>query len=212
VDNNERGFTLIELLMTMFIMSIVTTAMYQLLFSSTNASERARGVVDVSEEARLGLNRMVRDTREASTVITPASTGYSIFIDYDQNGTIQATPSDPSGNYEDLTFSFNSASKRITVSNGYTSETLIDGVQCILKAGGTCQDVFTFSSSRLEYDTNGDGATSSVELDQSLVGNNNGVLDGQEINFVDVVSYSFRVVNSEASEKFYADAQLRNQR
>jgi prepilin-type N-terminal cleavage/methylation domain-containing protein len=221
MKNGEGGFTLIEVLVTMFILGIVTTAMYQALFAGAKGSQKARDVVGVSQEARLGFNRMVRDTRESARIVDPSVDAngeeFTINVDFNSDGVFSPAPSNPTGDYEVLTFRFNRSSSgngTITVSNGVLTEPLMTGVDCVRKADGTCNPVFTYSSSRLEYDTNGDGISSAVpELDQApTIGNKNGQLDGQEVLFVDVVSFSLRLSIKNSGETFFAQAQLRNQR
>lgn len=212
----EGGFTVVEVLIAMFIFSVISVGFYQVLFSATRGSNTTRDIVKVSEEARLGFNRMVRDTREGNILLTPSATSYTVQVDFDGDGFIDPVPDDPTGNYEELTFTFNPSSTgdgTISVSNGASSEVLVRGVDCIRRADNLCQDVFTYSSSRLEYDTNGDGQTSAAELIVAAgVHNNNSVLDGDEIRLVDGVAMALVVTQGDSSTRFYAHAQLRNRR
>lgn len=216
VPRQEDGFSLIEVMIAIFVFSIFSVAMYQVLFASARGSDQARSLVDVSEEARLGLNRMVRDTREGDAILLPTSASYRVETDFDADGVIEPNPLDPVGNYESLTFSFVESSTgngRITVSNGTSTEPLVRGVDCIRKADATCNPVFSFTSSRLEYDTNQNGITSEAELMAAPgLGNGNSILDGQEVNFVDGVSFALTITTNETSRNFYAEAQLRNRR
>jgi prepilin-type N-terminal cleavage/methylation domain-containing protein len=213
VVRDERGFSLTELIVAIGIFSVVSTAFYQVLFSAREGGVTARNVTRISEEARLGFNRMVRDTREATDIRSPSATSYQIFVDFDQDNSPEPVPTDPTGNYELLTFSYVSANSTITVSNGTITEVLMRGVECLPKSPSGCQDVFTFGSSRLEWDTNGNGIASAAELDDIAgLGNSNDTIDGQELNFLDVVSFSFRIRSGESISNFYADAQLRNNR
>lgn len=213
---NEEGFTLVEFLVAIFVFSAISIAMYQVLFMTTRGSERAKDIVNTSEEARLGFNRLVRDTREGREVKSPSSQSFTVDIDFNGNGTIEPSPPDPLGSYESVRFDFNPVTGgfgTVTVTAAGSTETLMDGVDCIRKTDGTCNPAFTYRSSRLEYDANADGVTSSAELDAApSIGNNNGVLDGNEIALVDVVAFALRVKVGGSIENFYAEAQLRNQR
>lgn len=218
--DREDGFTIVEVLIAIFIFSIVSVGFYQVLFSATRGSNTTRDVVRVSEEARLGFNRMVRDTREGNILNTPSSTSYTVDVDFDGDGSINlAAPTDPTGNYESLTFTFNPSSGgegNITVSTPWgASEVLVDGVDCIRKPDNSCHDVFTFSSSRLEYDTMVvDGVTSAAEIDAAPgVGNGSGAIDTlPEIRLIDGVAIALVVRQGDSSTSFYAHAQLRNRR
>jgi prepilin-type N-terminal cleavage/methylation domain-containing protein len=221
VRREEAGFTIIEILVAIFIFAIMSTAFYRLLFTTAAGSKTAQNVVNVSEEARLGFNRMVRDTREADTLASPTSTSFQVQTDFDANGVIDASPSDLSGNYESLTYTYNPAANggTITVSNGSTSEVLMRGVSQV----ASTQPIFTYGSSRLEYEsvtsacgvspaTAVDGFASWVELDQSSIGNKDCVLDGAETSYVDVVNFSLKETVGSSSSSYFDTAQLRNQR
>lgn len=208
--SREDGFTLVELLAVMALFAVISVGFYQVLFASASGATTARSTASVSAEARLGLNRLVRDARESEYLDGASPTSYTIQIDFDGDGILEPTPDDPAGNYEIVTATWDPVARTVSLSNGVTSEVLIRDIDCIRKADGSCHDVFDYTSSRLEYDANGDGVTTATELDQSVFGNNNGVLDGQEPSFVDTVKYSFRVTKDGHSTNFYAEAQLRN--
>jgi prepilin-type N-terminal cleavage/methylation domain-containing protein len=213
---SASGFTVIEVLIAMAVFSTVAVAMYQVLFSARYGSQRSTDIVRSSEEARLGFNRLVRDTREGRGIKAPSDTSFTVEIDFNGNGTIEPTPADPLGSYEVITYTFipsASGAGTITATAGGVTEVLMAGVDCVRKADNTCYPVFTYRSSRLEYDANGDGVTSWQELDTAeSVGNKNGLLDGVELGLVDIVAFALRVTQGDTTETFYAEAQLRNQR
>lgn len=207
LQNDERGFTISELVVTIFLVAIVTTTLLQVALSGTRGSDTTRSVTEVAQEARLGLNRMVRDTREAMLIEDATATAYTVKIDFDASGTYQNP--NPAGDYEVLTFAWSDAENEITL-NG---ELLVDGAHEI--AG---ENVFGYSSNFLSYDWDADGITTPAELDDAPlhgitgVGNNNDTLDYPELNFVSGVTYAFRVRHGGYSERFYSEAQLRNRR
>jgi prepilin-type N-terminal cleavage/methylation domain-containing protein len=216
----EAGFTLVEVLVVISVLLIAGAAFYQVLFAVARGTRTAEDVARVTDEARLGFNRMVRDTREGEE-IRSISTGdpqsFRVLVDFNADGTITPAPNpNPSGDYEDLTYSFDSSTGQIRL-NG---ELLMRDVQCIPDASydGGCRPVFDYASERLEYDWNLDGITMWQELDEASthgiigVGNNNGTLDGGEVPFVSSVVFNLRVTKGGASTAFYARAQLRNNR
>lgn len=214
----QGGFTLIELLVTLGLLSVVSVGFYQVLFSSTRGVDTAQNAIAVSEEARLGFNRLVRDTRESEEVVNPSATSFTVEIDFDASGGIDPAPAaGPAlGNFERLTFTFNPAGPgngTISVSGGGLSEVLMRGVDCVRKTDGSCHDVFTYASSRLEYDTSGDGRSSADEIEAALDTSIDGALDTvPELGVIDIVEFALRVQVGEAIETFYSEAQLRNQR
>ena len=64
----EGGFTLIELLMTMVILLIVVASLSSLLVSATHAEVDANNRFQAQEQARTGLNQLVRELHCASAV------------------------------------------------------------------------------------------------------------------------------------------------
>ncbi len=223
-DRSEEGFTLVELLVVMFLLSLTSVAFYRVMFSSVRGSQTTQDVVRVSEEGRLGFNRMVRDAREASRLNNPTPTSYEVQTDFNADGVIEATPSSVSGSYETLRYSFVAApggNGTINVTSGSNVEVLTRGVDCLRRSDGSCRDVFRYTSSRLEYEkaltacgvtTAVDGVTSTVELDQSTVGNNNCALDAAELSFIDGIEYGLSVKVGDSTSTFYTTAQLRNRR
>ena len=61
---DEQGYTLVEVMVAITLFAILSIGFYQVMFSGVRGSDTTRNVARISEEARLGLNRMVRDTRE----------------------------------------------------------------------------------------------------------------------------------------------------
>jgi prepilin-type N-terminal cleavage/methylation domain-containing protein len=220
--DDERGFTIVELLVVILLLSLVLTAFYQVLFSATSGSETSQNLARVSEEARLGFNRMVRDAREGNGVFDPSATSFTVEIDFDGDNAIATAAPDPLGSYERITYSYDAATQTIRATTYGVTEVLMTGVTCVKKANNTCEDIFTFTSSRLEYDTlladgvtaGSDGVVSAKELDVApTIGNNNlASWTDTEERFIDRVTFALKVTQGSSSTDFHADAQLRNRR
>lgn len=202
---DESGFTLVEMLTAIAIFAAVSVSFYQVMFSVVRGSDDAQSVANVSEEARMGFNRMVRDTREGQEITAASPTSFTVRVDY-ENDTLGP---------QMLTFSKSGSALLL---NG---EVLMRGVDCLRQTdGGPCsQDVFTYSSNQLEYDWNRDGVTTWQELDDSAdpsrgvvgVGNNDDILN-QELSLVSNVTIAMTVDSGRASGRLIAEAQLRNRR
>lgn len=202
----QDGFTLIELLVVMGMLSLITVGFYQVMFSGARGADVTDDVVTISEEARLGLNRMVRDAREAEILVAASGTQYVIEGDYDRDGSIEPTP--PPGGHpgeaERLAFVFDPAARTITL-NG---EVLIEGVERI-----GSEPVFTYMSNNLRYDSDGDGVTAPAEINAPPIGNANNLLDlAAERSLVTSVVYTFAVRADDRLSEFHAEAQMRNRR
>lgn len=205
--SDESGFTLVELLTVMMIFSIVSVGFYSVMFAVVRGSDDARSVAAVSEEARMGLNRMVRDTREGSELLAASADSFTVRVDFENDGL----------GPQNLTFSKVGDEIRLD------GEELVDGIDCLREddepANPCQQDVFRYSSDRLQYDWNQDGITTWQELDQSAsttygvvgVGNNDGTLN-VELEFLSNVTFALSVSDGDALSRFMAEAQLRNRR
>jgi prepilin-type N-terminal cleavage/methylation domain-containing protein len=212
-SRRQDGFTLVELLVGILLLSIVSFGFYSVLFASARSADTSRAVTKVSEEARLGFSRMVRDTRQGREVVAATDTSYTVEVDFDGDGAIAVEGTTNSqGDYEVLTFSFNEGANTVSL-NG---EILMRRVQCV-EGSGPCKP-FTYTSNRLQYDWSKDGITKWEELDQAPtygvigVGNKNNVLDSKELPFVSNVTYELMVVEKDSSTDYIAEAQLRNLR
>jgi prepilin-type N-terminal cleavage/methylation domain-containing protein len=209
----DDGFTLVELLVTTLLLSIVLAAFYQVLFSGMRGSQTSQSVVVISQQARQGLNRMIRDTREAMLILGPTDSEpvtdrvFRIKIDFDGDDSFDNPNS--AGDYEIETFRFDPAQGVITL-NG---ETLVTGVEQIPGRG-----VFSYSSNQLAYDWDGNGVTTAAELDAGPsngvtdIGNGDGQVNSPELKYLSNVSFALRLTDGGRSTDFFAEAQLRNRR
>ncbi len=211
----EAGFTLIEVLMALMIFGFVSTSFYMVMFQTARGSQVAQDVAKTTQESQIGFDRMVRDTRQAQDISQAGPYSYTIEVDFDGNGTIApAGTTNAQGDYEVLTFAYDDATHRITLTSGNLApQTLMTGVYC-LTSGGVCKPVFDYASDHLEYDANHDGVTTWQELDTSGVagvGNNDGVPDGPELPLLSIVSFQMRLGAGGRSVTMSDQAQLRNQ-
>jgi type II secretory pathway pseudopilin PulG len=205
-NRGEAGFTMVEMLFAFFLLSVLTTGFYVLLFSQQRASIVARSIANISEETRLGFGRMVRDTREGDLLVEASPTSFKVKVNFDGDS-LYENPNE-NGDDEILTFSYDSAAKTISV-NG---NVLMNGVQPI-----PGRDLFSYSSNNLEYDWGSDGTTTWQDLDAAAshgvigVGSNpsNGALDA-EVPHLTTVHFAMRVSDSDRFEDFTSTAQMRN--
>lgn len=234
VRDGEAGLSLLEILIALSIFAMVSAAFLSVMLSGARSSDATRDNVRVAEEARLGINRMVRDTREAgwielsSTSPTATHTSYTVKIDFNGDGAY-ANPAGPTvdvgGNYEIVTYAYDDAGDRITLTaQGFPTETLVDGVDCV-RSGGVCtSDVFSFTSNRLEYDgaVDGlyDGVVSVAEINQAACGpmnvtamdSCNATLVDKELANITSVNFAFSLKTGNRSTNYFTEAQLRNRR
>ena len=224
---DHQGMTLVEVLVAMVIFSIVSIGFYSVMLSGIRGATATESGVDVSAEARLGLNRLIRDVREATTLRIPAGATelgpdeFSIAVDFSRDG-----DTDDPGEVE--TFTYDPVADVIRLStdlsdplNGNTtdpgeSEVLIEGVERVTPTSA----VFRYSSNLLEFDSPPlDGIVTCLEVADPPPGRSGG--DGPpcnagELPFLTNVDFSFRVSSGSGAtargEAIFGQAQLRNLR
>jgi prepilin-type N-terminal cleavage/methylation domain-containing protein len=64
-NNKQSGFTLLEMLVSVLVFVLISGAMFQLLNSTQKKSQTESQVRDTFQEARLGLDQIVRDINDA---------------------------------------------------------------------------------------------------------------------------------------------------
>src|SRR3954469_11446690 len=129
-ENADGGFTLVELLVSMLVMMVLMAVTMSTVKSSSGAVKTATQVQGLNEEARLAINRMARDLRQASSIITavdadgPAyvSTGIvavRLGADFDGDSCIGGVGTGclpyNAGNPEDVTYCYEFSSKQLYV-------------------------------------------------------------------------------------------------
>jgi hypothetical protein len=199
----DAGLTITELVVAIGVFAVVSTSFYSVLFAVQRGSDDARQVASVSEEARLGFNRMVRDTREGLELQAAAPSQFTVRVDFEND------------NLGPMDLTYKKTGDEVQLNN----ETLMEGVDCIREDDVCVQDVFRYTSNRLEFDWDGDGVTSWEELDESSdpahgvigIGNNDDQLN-VELPYVTDVMFAFEVSNGDSNSDLIASAQLRNRR
>ncbi len=78
VTRREHGFTLIEMLVSISILTVIMAGMFAFLFGASRHWNTSQNQADMTENARLGLNRMTREVKQANQ-ITTAQTNQTTF-------------------------------------------------------------------------------------------------------------------------------------
>ncbi|MFN2525056.1 MAG: type II secretion system protein J [Actinomycetota bacterium] len=216
----EAGFTLAETLVGIFLFSMLSAGFYSVMLTGVRSSDTTEAVVRISDEARLGFNRMVRDVREATRITAirlgpDPNASFTVHVDFDGDG---ETVSDP-GEVE--TFEYDEEQRQILLN----SEILMTGVEPF-----GAIPIFNFSSNRLEYDWSSpcapswpivscppDGVAHWQEIDRKPAsitqgGNNNRIPDGPELPYLSSISFAMTIANADQATEFFTEAQLRNVR
>lgn len=216
IDPGDAGFTIVELAVAMVIMGILASVLSTTMVGSRETAETVRQVNNLNEEARLAVNRIARELREAKEITAVGSPNAALSVtfgvDFNGNGTIDSSTADP----ERLTYTYDAATRRILLSAADTSGSTV--TQPIL-SGEVSEFSLSYRSSLYAYDCNGDGMTTWQELDAGCPsaspvvppkGNANGSLDSGELPFIDSVVLDFSVLDGARKQDYRTQIDLRN--
>lgn len=213
----EGGFTLVELLAASVLFMVLAGITFTTVIVAARHVSSSRDYNDINEEARVMLNRMSREIREAKAVVAvtnplgqsgfnaqTSSQSLTFDVDFDGDGTIEPNAADP----ERLTYSYDPAAKRVTLSAAGTNYPIL------------AANVTSFSvdyTSRLYLADGWDGSTKDGvvhwwELDadpSQQLGNGNGKLD-TELSSIDGVTIAFSVFKGTRRQDYRTQVDLRN--
>lgn len=202
----DTGFTLVELLVAMVMVTVLMTALLTMVLLSQRSAETTTGDHVRTEEARLALNRVGRELRQATAVdlvVNPVGTGHdpaaitavTFRADFTGDGCIDGAPQPPAtgpcadpydpADPEVVSYCHEPAAvaagpPRLYILAGALTApvTSCTGGEAILAEAVTAFSL-EYRSSEYRWDTDADGSTSWEELDAALppVGDQDGVLD-----------------------------------
>ena len=144
----QDGFTLVEMVITISIFAIAMTCMFGFLWGVTRHWQTGKEIADVTDNARLGLNRMTRELMQASQVTSAAPNQVSFAVDFGdgwQTITYGVTPGSQGGT--------GTVWRKSTLSP--VQSTLVDHVDSI---------EFSYFGSDFHCDSNGDGVITYSEI------------------------------------------------
>ena len=235
-DGDESGFTLIEFLVAMSLMVVLMAVSITVVKLTTGAVTTTQQQQNLNEEARQAINRMTRDIRQSSAIVTAVNPDGAAFnsaglvavrfkSDFDGDGCISGIGGASclaynASNPEDITYCYEPTSKQLYVIDNNavgvipvtSASTSCSGGQPLL-AGNVSAFKASFRSNVYRDDLNPtDGVTTWTELDESGVpdGNNNGILD-VELPNVDSVVLSMTMNLGGHPQVYRTQVDLRNQ-
>ncbi len=223
----DEGVTLIELLVGMVLSSIVASIAFTTVMAAQRAATSSRLVNDLNEEARVVMNRMSRELREAKRVTAvvnpmgPSGTlngtgdvSVSFEVDFNGNGVIEPGAADP----EVLEYEYDRAGQRLLLKTTSASLPVL--------AANVSDFKVDFTTRRYQYDgtlyTGGagcsvvnqpkDGIVHWYEVDKypaGADGNCNGSLD-KELAVVDSIRIELKVLYGPKQQVYLTTVDLRN--
>lgn len=211
----DAGATLVEMLVAMVLFSVLGSVLMASFLASKTATQSARETHDLNEEARVALNRISRELRQASAITGVSApdgkTSVTFEVDFNGNGTIDPSGADP----EVLTYTFDGS--RILLTANDTTGTPV--TQPILSGKVSQFELDYFSSDyRRDCSTPKDGKSNWRELDaytttcaaRGSSGHTAGALDATELAEIDIVTLRVRVLEGNRAQDYRTQIDMRN--
>jgi type II secretory pathway component PulJ len=220
--DGEAGFTMVEMLVAASLFMVLNIFTFTAVLSTAEVTTKARDGLDVNQEARLLLNRMSRELREASSVTAatnpatfPHTAAWATFdpngdssltfeVDFNNNKVIEPNAADP----EVITYKYERAKERLLLQAG--------GQTLPVLATNVTGFKLLFTSRLNLYDGTVDGVKDGVvtweELDKDLAlvkGNGNRLLD-VELTSVNAVRIEITLFKGQRRQTYRTQVDLRN--
>jgi prepilin-type N-terminal cleavage/methylation domain-containing protein len=233
--NDDGGFTLVEMLIAIVVLGILGTVFLTTVTGAQTSAKGTSSEQDLNEEARLALNRMARELRQADSLTevrnpdgasydSTAITSLTFTADFNGDGCIDGTTSTvgvvcqpySASNPETLTYCWD---PRAGVRQLYLIPGTLSGASCQVTgalpilAGQVTSFKLSYRSNEYLYDADGDGITTWSELDDAgpPVGNNDDALGQPELANVDSVVVALTVsANGNHQQAYTTQVDLRN--
>lgn len=210
-ESGDKGFTLVEALTAMTIFGALCAAMFSTVMSAQSSAKSTRRTNNLNEEARVALNRLSRELRQAQAIVyvDPAAPGtlLEFEVDFNGNGVIEPNAVDA----EKLRYTYDAAADRILLTAATPAGPT---VTLPILASDVTSFSLDYRSRDFRYDRNGDGVTTWQELDPTPanggVGDGSGTLTAAELKHIDSVVISFTVLKDRQAQVYRTQVDLRN--
>lgn len=235
----QDGFTLVEFLVAMVVVVVLMAVTVTAVVNTGDLVSTTSRAADLNEEARQAVNRMARDVRQTSGLVTAVNPDGPAFdasrivavrfqADYDGDGCtggVATTTPAPTclpynpANPEDLTYCYQPDTEQLyVIDNDVASVTPVSvtstscsGGQPLL-AGNVAAFRIEYRSNQYRHDLNpSDGVTTWRELDAAgpPVGDGNGVLD-IELEEIDSLVLDIEMRLEDSRQTYRTQVDLRN--
>ena len=214
-SRGDAGATLIEMTIAMVLFGVLGSVLVPTFLASRDAMTSTRETHDLNEEARVALNRMARELRQASSITAvgapDGATSVTFEVDFNANGVIDASAVDP----EVLTYSWDGSRIMLTANN--TSAVAVTQPILSGKVSGFALDYYS-SDYRRDCLSPKDGRANWRELDaytttcgaRSSGGHTPNALDITELSEIDSITISLKVEQGVRAQQYRTQVDLRN--
>lgn len=222
MKRDDDGFTLVELLVASMMFFVMLAAIATVVVTSSSSVETTRQTNDLNEQARLALNRVTRELRQATEieevkVSSGVITGMTFTVDFNGNGTIDSGAADP----ERLTYCWDTAGRRLLLTADVGGGFPCDNPAALPILSSDVQSLTIQPRSNLwQYDgacassPTPDGVVIWQELDcaplSAGVGNQNGMLDSIELRNINGATIALTVLTGARRQVYETQVNLRN--
>jgi prepilin-type N-terminal cleavage/methylation domain-containing protein len=194
---DDAGFTLVELMVAILLLSILMTGVLASVMSTSGALDNVRATSDITGEARVAMERMSRELRQAERLLAATPSSFSLEGDFNHDGLIADADN------ERVTYTFDGVAGELVL-------TTTASLGSPILAGRVSSCVVDYTSSLWEHDADDNGETTYLEIDQAI-GNGNGILDlPEELEAIDLVDITLTVSRSGRTQTFTTSTNLRN--
>lgn len=205
--------TLIEMMIAIMLLSIIVATFYSFLFGGERASRNGQEWLELNQTARLSLERLSRELREADSIVSISGNSQIKFqADFDASGTFSGGDYQTDiTNDEKITYSYDGASKELRIWSDVDDP---DPPQPQPVARNVLAFSLTYFGSDPLLDCGSppgctpDGLVTATEIDR--FGNGNGVLDGNELNLVSTAVVDLTVGLGAQRHEYRTAVELRN--
>jgi prepilin-type N-terminal cleavage/methylation domain-containing protein len=225
---NDEGFTLVEMLVASIILAIILAVTMSVVVATNKVVSNSRDAQDLTEQARIAMNRMARELRQARDITAVTNPGVSSTLtaspsytplptynpnadtsltfesDFNGDGNIDPTGPDP----EVVTYKFDYANSQLLLQAG--------GQTLPVLASNVTGFQLNFTSRQINYDGTVDGVKNGVvdweelDADPAMVkGNQNHLLD-VELPYIDSVTITLTLFRGHHKQVFRTQVDLRN--
>lgn len=207
--HDEGGMTLVEMMVAIMLLSILVATFYSFLFGGERASRNGQEWLELNQTARLSLERLSRELREADSIAQISGASEVKFqADFDASGTFSGGEYQTDiGEDEKITYSFDSGTRELRIWSDQNPT-----------PQPVARNVFDFSLTYFGSDPlldcgspplcTSDGVVTAAEIDR--FGNGNGVLDGNELNLISTAVVDMTVGLGFQRHEYRTAIELRN--
>lgn len=214
--DRDAGFTIVEMLVSMVLFAVLGSVLLGFVLGTSDVVDDVRADSNVTGEARVAVERMARELRQAEevrdvTIVDGQIRSFTLEIDFDGEAGSFVSPATsgspspsavPANDSEVLTYSWRPDEGTLTMSDGGTTADIL--------TGGVVSVLFDLRSSAWIHDKDHDGTTTWDEIDQPADTPGHQHLDTDELALIDLVSIEIVVEDGDTTRRFVVQADMRN--